>query len=569
MVNTFGASKNALSQAQLPHQERVNVEMFKAIEMLGKKLERAEGERDRLQRRLALIESAATVDERTGKLYLPVVVDPATAPQFTGTGAPKWTAAASLMSSALALLAIGIVLFREPTQSLTSQQLAALNALASPQIAKFENKTWKTIRPAEEETETAAAAIKDDPWARSPLTNIDSEELPKDLPDDDMLALEENNADAPEPVKVAVKMIKAVETPPVEELEPASGAAEEAFISGEDKTAEKAPEIKPEIKKEKPVEIAAAPAVVEALPPIPPPPPLKAVKVESGEDGIGPDPALPSKLAQLEKRAFDGIPEAQHDLATLYASGKMVAQDYKRSAYWFSKAADGGVGNAHYNLGVMFQQGLGVKQDMKKAIGWYEKAAELGHPEAMYNLGIAFIEGVGTDRNVDRGVSFFKRAANAGVAQAAYNLGVLYESNFIGSIDLQKALDWYEVAANEHHADAEAAIERIKNQMGGVSDQALTLADMVEPSSGEAEEEGLGEGDASLPGDETTEQDNVTGKIQKALIKQGFLPGKPSGRLDTLTEDAIRAWQKQQGLKIDGIPTQELLEKMEKISGKN
>lgn len=622
MVNTFGAGKNAFSQTPVPHQERVNTEMFKAIEMLGRRLERSEGERERLQRRLALIESAATVDEKTGKLYLPVVVDPQTAPQLTANTAPRWTAAASLMSSAIALLALGVVLFREPDTGLTAKQLAALNALAYPQsqVAKFEDRTWKTIRRdapkkeeqaeetyAEEKFASAFSNVKEEedrlatedrPWNRkpnavkaaAPVENNGGAVAENDgeaLPDDDMLALEESNAEEPAATDMAsaAKELAAIE--PVAGEEEATDVSN-VYIPGEDKPSEKAS--KKEVKKPEP-KIAEAqkqepkeepkPAVA-AKKPAPAEKPVETAAHKSVENAIGAstiarDPALPEKLAQLEKRAFEGVPEAQHDLATLYASGKLVSQDYKRSAYWFSQAADGGVANAHYNLGVMFQQGLGVKQDMKKAIGWYEKAAELGHPEAMYNLGIAYIEGVGTDRNIDRGVSFFKRAANAGVSQAAYNLGVLYESNFIGSIDTSKALEWYQVAANENHADAIAAIERIKGQMGTVSDQALTLADMVEPAAGGDEEEGVGQGDASLPGDEmpaivsksSSHDILLLQRIQAILARQGFLPGKPTGTLDAQTEDAIRAWQKQQGLKADGIPSATLLEKMEDVAGKN
>jgi TPR repeat protein len=194
-----------------------------------------------------------------------------------------------------------------------------------------------------------------------------------------------------------------------------------------------------------------------------------------------PDSALPENLKQLENRAYQGIPEAQHDLAALYASGKLAARDYPRAIYWFGQAADGGVANAHYNLGVIYQQGLGVKPDMKKAVAWYEKAAELGHPEAMYNLGIAYIQGVGVKTNIERGVSYFKRAANAGVMQAAYNLGVLYESNFIGAIDTGKALEWYKLAAAKGHAEAHAAVSRLES----ATDQASTLENTVEPAAGE------------------------------------------------------------------------------------
>jgi 5-enolpyruvylshikimate-3-phosphate synthase len=119
-VNKFVTPKLLdASNQKFNGQERVNAEIFTAIEILGRKLERTESERDRLARRLALMESAATVDETTGKLYLPVVVNSEAAPYATAQGAAKWTVMASLMSSAIALFALGIVLFRAPEPVLT------------------------------------------------------------------------------------------------------------------------------------------------------------------------------------------------------------------------------------------------------------------------------------------------------------------------------------------------------------------------------------------------------------------------------------------------------------------
>ena len=267
-------------------------------------------------------------------------------------------------------------------------------------------------------------------------------------------------------------------------------------------------------------------------------------------ESMTPDPALPESLAQLEKRAYQGVPEAQHDLATLYASGKVLPQNYKRAIHWFTKSADGGVANAHYNLGVIYHQGLGVAADMQKAMSWYEKAAELGHPEAMYNLGIAYIEGVGTKTNVEKGVAYFKRAAKAGVAQAAYNLGVLYESNFIGPVDAEKAASWYQVAAKEGHSDAAAAVARLTGQR----------AESIEPAAGEE----YGEGDASpitekRPAEPKT---SLLVKTQQELIRQGLLPGPADGLMTPQTEDAIASYQKKLGMPEDGLPSEILLKKM-------
>src|SRR3954468_22110353 len=106
------------AHAGLEGQTRVNAEIFKAMEILGRKLERTEQERDVLARRLALIESSTVVDETTGKLYLPAIIDNQTSPA-PAYATPRWMVAASLMSSAVALLAIGLVMFRDPVSPLS------------------------------------------------------------------------------------------------------------------------------------------------------------------------------------------------------------------------------------------------------------------------------------------------------------------------------------------------------------------------------------------------------------------------------------------------------------------
>ena len=51
--------------AQFSGQDRVNAEIFTAMEILGHKLERSEAEKQRLTKRLADIEASATLDEET------------------------------------------------------------------------------------------------------------------------------------------------------------------------------------------------------------------------------------------------------------------------------------------------------------------------------------------------------------------------------------------------------------------------------------------------------------------------------------------------------------------------
>jgi TPR repeat protein len=549
MVKKFSSAWNSEQEdpALLPHQERVNIEMFRAMELLGKKLERSEDERDRLARRLAMIESSAAIDEKTGKFYLPVLADDG-GRRMERSVASKWPIILSLMSSSVALFALMAFLNLPPAQTLTPQQMTALNSLASPRFSQFEDKAWKKLAETQAVQEKQEAAAS--PSLVTAAPDVTEPEFPK-----------------AEEKKQLAQAITETENA-------AQAVAIETTVDA----------VQPDISA--PVSIVSTPPVLDKI--VIKPTALAASSQEESAkpievvtNKIAPDPLLPAKLADLEKRSFDGVPEAQHDLATLYASGKIVAQDYKRAVYWFNKAADGGVANADYNLGVMFQQGLGVKKDVHQALSWYQKAATLGHPEAMYNLGIAYVEGVGVERDSAKGVSYFKSAANAGVAQAAFNLGVLYESNFIGSIDRDKALEWYQVAANEGHTEAQNAVERLKshadNRTGDNSHNAsLSVADLVEPAAGEE-----GEGDSS-PVEENRPvaasdgravaplfRSDLVARIQQALIRRELLPkNKAVGLMDPVTGDAIRAWQKKTGLVVDGEPSQELLDKLSPEDGK-
>jgi hypothetical protein len=436
---TAGDGAPLYDEKPLPaHTERVHVEMFRAIENLGRKLERAEEERDRLTRRLALLESVATLDEKTGQFYLPAVIDPSSIPTSV-TKTPKWAVAASVMSVAVAFFTLSVVVLQSPGSRLTPQQMAALDTIAATRFSSLDEKPWTKL----------------DTPPIAPQEDIADATMPDTLPDTipeipDTLA--DASPDAPLDGEAASV------------IEPAAGqAATETPVKKVEITKSPVPP-KTEIIEERPAENVTA-AVTQEKPRSAPVPPKPATVTTQ----IAADDGLPADVVALEKRAFGGVAAAAHDLATIYAAGKTVPQDYRRAVYWFSRAADGGVANAHYNLGVMFQQGLGVSRDVRKAISWYRSAAELGHPEAMYNLGIAYIEGVGAKRNVERGAGYFRRAADAGVAQAAYNLGVLYESNFMGQIDLAQAIEWYERAEKLGHADASVASRRISQQLAAVA----------------------------------------------------------------------------------------------------
>ncbi|MGZ9097457.1 MAG: peptidoglycan-binding protein [Micavibrio sp.] len=320
-------------------------------------------------------------------------------------------------------------------------------------------------------------------------------------------------------------------------------------------------------------------------------------------DRITADSALPDVIKKIEAKAFEGVPEAQHDLAAIYTAGHGgVEVDYKRAAQWFSEAAANGVANARYNLGVLYHQGLGVDRDISKAIGWYRAAAEIGHPEADYNLGIAAIEGIGTEYNPRQAANFFEKAARGGVMEAAYNLGLIHENGLLGDADMNEAVFWYGTASN-HNPEARVAldqvvkalslksgdVERIMQEYGAIyklSEPATVRKADVKTESAVTEMASVAtltpEDQASpndpavlakvippLSSDDTANLLNSVRKdqamiaqIQEQLIRLGLYPGPADGLGGPQTEDAIRSYQAKNSLEVTGKPSEDLLVRM-------
>ncbi|QQG36987.1 MAG: SEL1-like repeat protein [Micavibrio aeruginosavorus] len=319
------------------------------------------------------------------------------------------------------------------------------------------------------------------------------------------------------------------------------------------------------------------------------------------------DASLPAAFKDVEAKAFQGVPEAQHDLAAIYTAGQGgVKTDFTQAAKWFEEAALNGIANARYNLGVLYHQGLGVAQDTNKAINWYKAAASQNHPEAQYNLGIAYIEGVGTEYNPQKAAANFESAARAGILEASYNLGLIYENGLLGTPQIEDAVYWYSRAAEDGSPEGKAALNQLGRNMGysesriqeiykkrkatleGVAakpaDSAVkaavatateTLAAIPVSTAATAIEERkpvaneipvLPLDAASVPLNDTgasagrsTRNASVVAQIQEHLMNTGLYPGPADGTYNDVMADAIRSYQKAHNLASDGRASEALL----------
>ncbi len=133
------------------------------------------------------------------------------------------------------------------------------------------------------------------------------------------------------------------------------------------------------------------------------------------------------------------------------------------------------------------------------------------------------------------------------MAQAAFNLAVLHESSFIGGQDTEQALKWYALADSLGHPDGAQAARRLN----GTSD-AQNMAEMHKNMA-----------DQNIKSAEALAQQHLVAIIQEKLVDHHMLPtGSTNGILDARTSDAIRAYQQQAGMHIDGQASKELLKHM-------
>lgn len=175
----------------------------------------------------------------------------------------------------------------------------------------------------------------------------------------------------------------------------------------------------------------------------------------------------PATIAPLSVRmaASKGDAAAQLEIATRFAEGKGVSQDFGQAAIWYQRAAAQGLPAAQYRLAALYERGLGVEADGARARLWYKRAAEQGNVRAMHNLAVLSASRAGGSPDYPAAVQWFTEAAKRGLADSQYNLGILNESGLgvpKNSIDAYK---WYSLAARSGDKEAIRRRDAMKAKM--------------------------------------------------------------------------------------------------------
>ncbi len=204
---------------------------------------------------------------------------------------------------------------------------------------------------------------------------------------------------------------------------------------------------------------AQLPAVAAPVPPVVPVAPVEALP-----------PSIGGKA--LITAAMAGEPAAAYEVATRFAEGRGVPQDFHQAAVWYERAARGGLAPALFRLGALYEKGNGVAKDLKEARRLYMAAADKGNANAMHNIGVLYAEGIDGKPDFKSAAEWFRKSAALGIADSQYNLAVLYARGIGVERNINEAYRWFALAAKRGDADA----ARKRDEVASRLDQAALAA---------------------------------------------------------------------------------------------
>jgi localization factor PodJL len=269
-------------------------------------------------------------------------------------------------------------------------------------------------------------------------------------------------------------------------------------------------------------------------------------------------------------RATDGDPTAQYEIAVRYAEGRGVTKDYTRAAAWFREAAINGVAAAQYDLGILYDKGLGLTRDPIEAVIWYQSAADQNQPIAQSRLGLVYLAGGPVPRNPEEAVRWLRRAAEQGVPDAQATLASLYERGEGVARSNKSAYGWYSLAGNAGIAEAHEAQSRLAESLSSpeldeaeawTAKLAVQIAALATAPPQRQGREGLLLTSApSEPGGAISH--GMISEIQRLLAAAGYGAGQVDGLVGEQTAEAIRRYEQDVGMPVDGAPSRALLNRL-------
>jgi localization factor PodJL len=266
----------------------------------------------------------------------------------------------------------------------------------------------------------------------------------------------------------------------------------------------------------------------------------------------------------LRDAAAAGDSKALFEIGARYAEGRGVKADMGEAAKWYEKSGELGFAPAQYRIGNLFEKGSGVTRDIAKAKTWYQLAANQGNASAMHNLAVLFAMGASGATDNDSAARWFTQAADLGVKDSQFNLGILAAKGVGMPQNLEESYKWFALVAKAGDKDAATKRDEIAKSLRPEQlERARASVELWRAKTPNAETnnaeipESWQESHATTAG---VDMKKAIRNVQAILNKNGYDAGQPDGVIGQRTTDAIKAFQKDNGLDQTGNVDKPLVE---------
>lgn len=157
-------------------------------------------------------------------------------------------------------------------------------------------------------------------------------------------------------------------------------------------------------------------------------------------------------LDLLKKAAAQGQPDAQLELATIYAEGKMMQDPDPVAVAEFLKKAAPHRAEAKFRLARAYLNGEGVMKSTKLAAQWFRAAADEGHRRAQQEYGFMLSNGTGMPAN-EKEAERWWRLADEPAPEGPFRTVEEYFSrrHAVPPLDIVQAHAWFNVASSKNY----------------------------------------------------------------------------------------------------------------------
>jgi len=256
---------------------------------------------------------------------------------------------------------------------------------------------------------------------------------------------------------------------------------------------------------------------------------------QTGDEAYYQQKNFPAAFTAYQKAAETGGRYGQFMLANMYLSGEGVKRDPLKYLHWMRKSAENGYPPANYLMGMVY-----ISRDAMAASKYFEVAAGKEHGGAMHMLGMMYARGIGVQQSDKEAVRWFRMAKAQGVA---------IDDRLLSEATMRE----YIVRIKRNAPQSRATAQGDK--------KAVQIKTAAPPPVKEiSERENAAASQPETVKTETMNQKQLIREVQQYLTKLGYNPGTIDGMMGGKTRNAIKAFQRKKGMRVDGLATETLLD---------